>query len=232
MRIYHFASTQHGAAELPSGPDALPGNPVDFRLGHRALLLALDRWVRDGIVPPASYYPKLADGTLVDPHGASFTFPNLPGLVPPTAHRIPRRLDHGPDWPKGIIGTEPPAVGREYTALVPAVDKDGNELAGIRLPEVAVPLGTFVGWRLRSEKMGAPWAMVGLAGAWLPFAARESPDDTRPALAASYADADDYAERCVQAARALVAEQLLLERDITRVKQRARQMYEWVMQHT
>jgi hypothetical protein len=232
VRIYHFASTQHGAAELPSGPDILPGNPVDFRLGHRALLLALDRWVRDGIVPPASRYPQLADGTLVDPHGALFTFPSLPGLVPPTVHRTPRRLDHGPDWPKGIIGTEPPAVGHQYAALVPAIDADGNELAGIRLPEVAVPLGTFVGWRLRSEQMGAPWAMVGLAGAWLPFAACESPGDPRPTLAVRYVDIDDYAERCVQAAHALVAEQLLLERDITRVDQRARQMYEWVMQQT
>ena len=26
--------------------------------------MALDRWVRDGVEPPASKYPRLADGTL------------------------------------------------------------------------------------------------------------------------------------------------------------------------
>lgn len=229
-RIYHFASTQHGAADLPSGKDELPGNPVEFKLGHRALLMALDAWVREGREPPASCYPTLKAGTLVAPRDGAFGFPVLPGLARPTAARRVCRLDFGPRWPEGIIDSALPERGAFYPTLVPAVDSDGNEIEGIRLPEVAVPLGTFVGWRLRDADMGAPWAMVGLSGAWLPFAAHMSASgDPRPPLSARYADADDYRAQCLDAARDLVARGYLLERDIERVGKRAVDMYNWAM---
>lgn len=230
VRIYHFAGTQHGAAELPTEPDALPGNPVEFRLGHRALLQALDAWVRAGVEPPPSGYGRVAEGTLVDLAGMAFPF--LPGMPLPSVHRRPRRLDHGPDWDKGVIGAEPPGVGREYAALVPAVDADGNEVAGIRLPEVAAPLGTFVGWRLRSEALGASWAMVGLQGGWLPFAATESDreaGDPRSAIAACYRDREDYVSCAREAALELVDRRLLLARDLALVAERAGRMYDWAV---
>lgn len=229
-RIYHFASTQHGAEEVPQGREHLPGNPVEFKLGHRALLLALDAWVREGREPPPSCYPTLADGTLVDPQGAAFSFPALAALGRPTAPRLVRRLDFGQGWAEGIIDRPVPALGASYPTLVPAVDADGNELKGIRLPEVAVPLGTFVGWRLRTPETGASWALVGLSGAWLPFAAWEPEEmDSRPSIAHRYADVDEYATRCVEAARALVVEGYLLERDVARVHERAVQMYMWTV---
>jgi len=230
VRIYHFAGTQHGAAEIPTGPNPLPGNPVEFRLGLRALLQDLDEWVRLGVDPPPSSYGRVSDETLVDP--AALEFPALPGLSPPRVHRRPCRLDFGPAWDRGIIDVEPPGLGTEYPVLVPAVDADGNELAGIRLPEVAVPLGTFVGWRLRTEAMGAPWAMVGLQGVWLPFA----PDldlvdegDPRPVIATRYRDRDDYIHRAEEVARALIDRRLLLARDLQRVAERAGQMYDWTI---
>ena len=227
-RIYHFASTQHGADELPQGREDLPGNPVEFKLGHRALLLALSAWVQEGREPPPSCYPTLADGTLVDPQEASFAFPPLSALGRPAVPRIVRRSDFGHRWSEGIIDEAVPALGAPYPTLVPAVDADGNEVKGIRLPEVAVPLGTFVGWRLRTPEMGASWALVGLSGAWLPFAARV-PEDTDPRLSIAdrYTDVDEYAARCTAAACALVAEGYLLQRDVARVHKRAAQMYEW-----
>lgn len=232
VRLYHFASTQHGGADLPAGENPLPGNPVDFRVGQRALLFALDAWVRDGVAPPPSQHGRIADGTLVDPDGPGFALPDLPVLGRPGARRQPRHFDYGPRWCQGVIDVEPPRCGHEYRALVPAVDGDGNEVAGIRLPEVAVPLGTFTGWRLRSGAMGAPWALVGMAGAWLPFAptaaAAAAAGDPRPCLEARYAGRDDYAARCVAVARALVAQRLLLARDVDRVAERARRMYDWV----
>jgi len=229
-RIYHFASTQHGADVLPEGQEDLPGNPVDFRLGHRALLLALDAWVRYGREPPPSCYPTLADATLVDPQGAAFTFPLLAVLGKPVAPRVVRRSDFGRRWSEGIIDKAVPALGAPYPTLVPAVDVDGNEVKGIRLPEVAVPLGTFVGWRLRTPEMGASWALVGLSGAWLPFAARALEDmDPRLSIADRYADVDEYAACCTEAACVLVAEGYLLERDVARVYKRAVQIYEWAI---
>ena len=231
VRIYHFAGTQHGAAELPAGPDPLPGNPVDFRLGHRALLQALDAWVREGRAPPPSCCGAVRDGTLVD--HAALGFPDLPGMPPPRLHRRPRRLDHGPEWAQGIIGREPPDLGREFATLLPAVDADGNEIAGIRLPEVAAPLGTFVGWRLRSVAMGAPWAVVGLAGAWLPFAATagdRAAGDCRPSVAERYSSRAEYVQRALAAGEQLVRRGFLLARDLDRVAERAGQMYDWVVQ--
>jgi len=230
--VYHFAGTQHGAAELPTGPNPLPGNPVDFKLGHRALLAALDSWVRGESEPPPSRHGKIATGTLVDPNGEAFDFPDPPGLPRPTIPRIPRRLDFGPDWEFGIISIEPPELGPVFKTLVAAVDEDGNELAGIRLPEVAVPLGTFTGWRFRSTAMGATWALIGLSGGWLPFAPTAEQvveGDSRAPIADRYSNRDDYVDRCVEVARALVAERLMLERDVERVADRAHRMYDWAM---
>jgi len=234
VRIYHFAGTQHGPAELPTGPNPLPGNPVDFRLGHRALLVALDAWVGSGVEPPASCYGRLGDGSLVDPNSSAFRFPPLATLPRPTVHRQPCRLDFGLAWDEGIIAHEPPTVGRPYAVRVPAVDADGNEVAGIRLPEVSVPLGTFTGWRLRTPAQGAVWALVGLAGVWLPFALTAAEavarGDGRLAVAERYAGREDYVSRCGAIARSLVDERLLLARDIERVEERAGRMYDWVVE--
>ena len=108
-----------------------------------------------GREPPHSCYPTLADGTLVDPREAAFSFPALAALGSPTAPRVVRRWTFGQRRAEGIVDRPVPALGAPYPTLVPAVDADGNELKGIRLPEVAVPLGTFVGWRLRTPETGA-----------------------------------------------------------------------------
>ena len=235
VRIYHFAGAEHGPAALPTEADILPGSTVNFYFGHRALLVALDEWARGGEEAPASCHGKIADGTLVRPDGEDFRFPTLAELPRPgaTAHRRPCRLDFGADWDAGVISHEPSRVGREYGVLVAAVDEDGNEIAGIRLPEVAVPLGTFTGWRYRSPEMGAIWALAGLAGTWLPLARTraeaDAAGDGRRAIDERYRGREDYIERCVEVAEQLVGERLLLRRDVARVAQRAGQMYDWAM---
>lgn len=228
VRIYHFAGTQHGPADLPSGPDPLPKNPTNFRFVHRALLLALDRWVRNDEEPPESRHGTIAGGSLVTTDTIVKAWPSS-GQPLPSHPRAPRRLDHGDRWSEGIITQEPPEPGEPFTLLVPSVDADGNEIPGIRLPEVAVPLGTFAGWRLRSEEMGATWAMVGLQGCWHPFSARRGTEDERPPVEERYENREDYVARCRSVAEGLVGEGYLLQRDLSAIERRAGQMYDWVM---
>jgi hypothetical protein len=228
VRIYHFTGTQHGPADLPTMDEELPGNPVNFRLSHRALLVALDDWVTQGLKPPESRHGKISDGTLVDRDRLAIVWPEMKWNLP-ERHRNPLRLDHGSDWHRGILGVEPPSLGERYPTLLPAVDKDGNEIAGIRLPEVASPLGTFTGWRLRSEAMGAPWAIVGLQGFWLPFPQTSGSSDPRTAIHDRYRDRDDYIRRCRESAQDLIAERYLLERDLDLVQYRAGELYDWAM---
>lgn len=237
VRIYHFASTQHGPGELPAGAHndgaPLPANPVNFYFTYRALLQTLDAWVQHGVAPPANAHSTIAAGTLVRPDANSIGWPAIPQL-PLAAHpRHPRRLDWGPHWAQGIIEHEPPGHGEFYPILLPKVDVDGNEISGIRMPEVAVPLGTFAGWRYRTDAMGAPWALAGLSGFWRPFALTqaeaESAGDPRQPLDTRYADVEDYVARCLAIAESLVQQRLLLSRDVPRIAERASLMYEWAL---
>ena len=120
----------------------------------RALFRALDRWITDGVEPPPSRYPMLADGTLtaVDASG----WPAIPGFTRPQSPMTTYRLDFGPEWSKGIVSKEPPGIGKAFIGRVPAVDEAGNDRAGIRLPEIAVPLATHTGWNYRRPTIGAP----------------------------------------------------------------------------
>ena len=199
-----------------------PRNPA----GH--VECRADIWILKPVDPTRGNGSVLYN--VVNPTGTALRFLELPGLPRPAEHRRPCRLDFGPDWKSGVIAVEPPRVGPEYPVLVPAVDEDGNEVAGIRLPEVVVPLGTFTGWRFRTAAMGATWALAGLAGTWLPLAPTAStatPGDARPSIEDRYRDRDDYVARCVQAAQRLVEGRLLLDRDIARVADRAHRMYDW-----
>src|ERR1700689_489520 len=98
----------------------------------------------EGVQPPASVYPQLKSELV---HNNQVSFPKIPGVQFPPYMPRNWRLDFRPEFgPRGIITREPPGVQSAYTVLVPQVDADGNDLGGIRLPEVAVPLGTFTGW--------------------------------------------------------------------------------------
>jgi hypothetical protein len=128
---------------------------IESRTGiiGRALLVAMDRWVSRDEQPPSSVVPKIADGTLVTLDDYLEVFPRVPGARTPPSFYRPYRLDLGPRWhAEGIADFAPPKVGPQYGALVPQVGPDGNELAGIKLPEIAAPLATFTGWMMRSPE--------------------------------------------------------------------------------
>jgi hypothetical protein len=208
-RGYLVAGTQHGGQAWMR---STPGNCVNNRNPHsptpalRALLVALDEWVSEGKAPPAARTPRLKDGTLVAPDQVKF--PPIPGIV------VARRMSEFgvlKDWVKPEMD-----MSRPYRPLVTQVDADGNEIAGILLPDIAVPLATHTGWNLYK----APFPEGELCdrdGTYVPFAAtraeREAKNDPRPSLEERYGDHSGYVRRVQEAVTKLVAERLLLAED-------------------
>lgn len=234
-RVYLFAGTQHVPARLPlkEPPDLrgqLPHNPLDYRPGLRALFVALDQWVRKNVEPPASRYPRVAERSLVA--RAALNETGLLGINVPQAPQPVFRLDNGEKTP-GIPTIVPPKVGKPYVVLVPQLDDDGNEIAGIRMPTLSAPLATHSGWNLRSPAIGAPRELVQLVGGMRPFArTREERAalDSRSAVTERYASREAYLERIAREAGVLVTERLLLKDDVSQLAADAAALWDTVMQ--
>jgi hypothetical protein len=217
VRVYFIAGTQHSPARFPPSVNngQQPDNSVDYWWTMRALLLAMNRWVKEGVAPPPSRHPQLADRSLVA--AKDVAFPAIPGVQSPHA------LSAGPRAANPLVLHD--GAARPLPLLVPQVDDDGNERSGIRLPDVAVPLATYTGWNFRNASIGAPTELVSLLGASIPFpatrAAREKTHDPRRSIEERYRSKDDYLARCEKAAEALVKDRYLLIDDVPRILQRA-----------
>jgi hypothetical protein len=221
-RIYLMAGGQHGPAGFPPSRNHTQNlaNPNDFKWAMRALLMAMDRWVKDGVEPPASLYPRINSDTLV-PLGA-LQFPKIPGVAVPTHMQKGYRVDYGLEFQTaGIVSIDPPVIGKAFPMFVPQVDRDGNETSGIRMPAIQAPLGTYTGWNLRSEDIGSPDELNSMIGSFIPFAKtkedREKSGDPRPSIAERYASREEYLKRYEAAARDLAKSGYLLEGDIPRI---------------
>jgi hypothetical protein len=227
VRIYFFTGGQHGPGPFP--PTRTIGqqlnNPNDYRWGMRALLAALDRWVGEDAVPPQSAYPHIADGSLVS--AEQLRFPKIPGVNPSTRVHLAYRADYGPQWKQGIITLEPPKVGKPFAVLVPQVDEDGNEIAGIKMPEVAVPLATYTGWNLFKAVSGPADELSGMAGSFLPFPRTSGTANPRRALAERYRDREQYLGKVTEAALDLVQKGYLLDQDVAAILRQARARWEY-----
>ncbi|MEQ1946176.1 MAG: alpha/beta hydrolase domain-containing protein [Bryobacteraceae bacterium] len=207
VRIFHFASTQHGPAAFPpsKGNAQLPANPNNYWYAHRALLVALDKWVREGVEPPASRYPRIDEGTLI-PH-ETLRFPELPGVRSPLTIKGGYRIDL-----PGPLNSHP------LPFLISKVDADGNELGGIRMPELQVPIATYTGWNFRNEAIGEPTEILPVTGIFLPFpvtkAERERAQDPRKSIEERYSGRAAYLKQVEDAARKMLSERLILEEDV------------------
>ena len=236
-RLYFLAGAQHGNWRFAErGPYQNCGNPLDHRPPMRALLLALDAWATAGRAPPDSVYPRLEGGTLGSVEDYRRAFPKVPGLALPTGNLQPPRLNLGLRFAtQGIADKQAPDFGPPYVTRVSLPDPDGNDRGGIRLPAVALPLGTYTGWNLRAPQVGAPGKLARWSGSFIPFAAdeasRRATADPRPSLAARYASRDDYRTRVEAAARALAADRFLLEDDLAEITDRAVAFYDRVVAH-
>lgn len=217
-RAYLIAGTQHGGAAWMTstlGPCVNPRNPHSPTPALRALLIALDEWASDGVPPPDSRTPRLKDGTFTTPQ--QLRFPAIPGV------QVVRRVNEIgvlKDWVKPDMD-----MAKPYRTYVTQVDVDGNEAAGIRLPDIAVPLATYTGWNYYRTPF-PEGELCDRDGTYKPFAAsvaeREAAKDPRPSLEERYGDHAAYLKRVETAAEKLVADRLLLAEDAERLIARAK----------
>jgi hypothetical protein len=239
VRIYYYSGTQHASGVFPlTDIETSNGsrgqqffNWVDYRPVLRASLLNLDRWVRAGTAPPASRHPRLDHGTLTAPDNIREVFTAIPGVNFP---RYLKRLSPLVfDSSRSAAENLPSRVGRPYPVLVPVVDVDGNELGGIRLPDIAVPLATHLGWNLRHPDTGAPEQVIGTTGSTIPFKAtrqeRELSGDPRRSIEERYTSRDDYLGQVRAAARALRNDGFLLPEDVDNLVEQASERYHLLM---
>jgi Alpha/beta hydrolase domain len=227
-RYYFISSEQHGTGNPASkGNCQQLQNPLDSAPVLRALWVALDQWSTKGIAPPPSAIPRLADGTLVPPlPQSSVGFPKIPGVTYTGLMSTRYLFNYGPDFYKtGIMTVDPPAIkppifnnkanGPIYPSYVPKTDADGNDVAGVRLPDVTVPLATYTGWALRS----GPQANDGCeaAGQYIPFpktkADRMNSSDPRLSIEERYASLSAYSSAVEKAIDEMIAKRLMLPED-------------------
>jgi len=240
-RIYLLASAQHyyrDAWTPPSedrritGMDAYRGSPLDHLATLRALGIRLIEWVESDAEPPPHSHPLLADGTLVQSSGVAW--PEIPGLSAPASPHVAYRADYGPRWDEGIVNLQPPELGAPYPVHVPQVDGIGNELAGLRALEIMVPLGTYLPWSLRVGAPGGADAIANFEGMFVPLpttdAAAQQAGDPRPSLEALYGDRTAFLARVDAAARYLVSQGRLLERDRARMVRRQESVWDWLQE--
>jgi Alpha/beta hydrolase domain len=225
-RIYVFAGGQHGPAAFP--PRRSIGqqlnNPNDYRWSMRALLVAMDRWIKDGVAPPSSRHPRIDDKTLVEIDALSF--PSLAGVQKPTEAHKAYRVFYGLDFAsKGIISVDPPEANGAYPILVPQVDNDGNELAGVKMPEISVPLATYTGWNLFNAESGPTSLLSSMQGSYIPLprtrADRERTKDPRASIEERYQSRERYLGLVTAAAQELAKQRYLLEDDVDDIVKRA-----------
>ena len=236
VRVYFFAGLQHfsrgfpPAKTMPGSPEYTaqqPHNPNPIQWYWRAMITNMDRWVKDGVEPPPSVYPKLADNTLVPL--ATWAFPKIPGVNTPTEENLAYRLNFGAQWKQGIIRSEPPAVAAAFPGFVPQPDSAGNDTGGVRLPELDVPLATYTGWNLRDATIGAPEQRLSFVGSFIPLTRtaqeRTQTGDPRASIGERYASREDYMSKFEQAAKKLIEQRFILQEDLPAML--ARGQKEW-----
>jgi hypothetical protein len=249
-RVYFLAGLQHFSGAFPP-QKSIAGNadyttqqrhnPNPIQWYWRALITDMNEWVRDGKEPPPSTYPKITEKTLVPL--AKWNFPRIPGVNTPHEVSLAYHIDFAGIYDvifetnkRGDVAAadrtflrEPPRVGNAFGVLVPQSDADGNDLGGVRLPELQVPLATYTGWNLRDPSIGAPEQRVSFLGSWIPLARtaeeRKKSGDPRPSIAERYASRDEYMSKFAQAAKKLIEQRFLLQQDLPAILERGR--LEW-----
>jgi Alpha/beta hydrolase domain len=225
--IYFMSSHQHGTGNgAAKGACQQFQNPIDSTPVHRALLVAMDQFITNGTPMPPSMLPTFATGTLVTPATVVSKFPKIPGVTVTGLESTRYLFNYGPRMAQGIMDINPPVItipyennplnGKIYPSFVPMVDADGNDVAGFKMPEVAVPLATYTGWALRSAAFGLNDGCEG-TGQQIAFAptaaARAASGDPRLSIQERYGSFSGYYYTLLFAIDNMVAQRMLLPAD-------------------
>jgi hypothetical protein len=211
VRAFFLTGAQHGPARFPTrvNQGQQPDNPLEYAYTLRALLVAMTKWVKDDVAPPASRIPRIADGTLVPV--TQVNFPELAGV------QSPKIIPAGKQ------------AGKSLPLLVPQVGDDGNELAGVRTAESVVAMATYTGWNFRNPAIGGTSYLVNLLGSAIPLAhtraERTANHDPRKSVEERYASRDAYVAAARQVEEALVKDRLLLADDLPQVMKRMEEQW-------
>jgi hypothetical protein len=206
-RIYFVAGSQHSPGLLPPPKEGNrhPANMNDYRPLYRALLVAMEEWIRDNRLPPPSQYPRLSQRQLIP-------FESYKEAGAPTNPMRAWRVDYT---------QEPPTIGQPFPLLVPALGPDGNELGGVRMPEVAVPLARYRGWNFVADPAAPRSFTSDMTGSTLPFTAAQ--------IQRLHGSKEAYSGKVKAAAEALVDQRLLLESDVPAIVDRAGAAWDWAV---
>jgi hypothetical protein len=217
VRLYVVPGANHGGGAGVAAPSQsplckYPSSIVVESTIDRGLTPVLEKWVARGVEPPPSEYPA---GDLLAPptDQAAVGFPDLSAIGVP----YPGYLYNELAVTRYQNGIPYPDLSKRYTVLVSKTDSDGNELAGIRVPDVAVPLGTYTSWNVRTTNH-APGDACYYYGSTFNFAVtkaeRIASGDPRPSLQERYSNEANYVNQVKAAAQALVRRRLLLQEDV------------------
>ncbi|MBM3735094.1 MAG: hypothetical protein FJW39_04845 [Acidobacteria bacterium] len=222
-RLYVMAGGNHGPGGVPPArsrnlQNLANGN--DWGWFERGLLIAMQNWMVKDEPPPPSVHPTVARGELVPL--AKVRFPKRDGMKTPVRLHDVYRLDFGPEFrTRGIVANEPPRMGPAFGVLVPQVDADGNDIGGLKTPQVAVPLAAHTGWNLRAPAIGASEELFSMSGSYLPF--------SRDEVLRRYGTKDRYLGLVRAEARKLVRGRYLLERDVAAMVAQSGKEWDFVM---
>lgn len=216
VRIYFIAGVAHIGGSFPPSHNAEPSilgqqldNPLRIEQLRHGFAAALDAWARDGIAPPSSRYPRISLGQLVPV--SSLSTKTIHGVDVPRFNYEVYRMDFGAGWSQGITA-EPPRVNGTFPTLVPQINSDGLDIAGVHLPEIDVPLATYTGWNLRDPKIGFPDSRASFVGSYIPWPKTELID--------RYRNRDEYLGRFTQAALERVHDRFLVVDDLPSIIRR------------
>ncbi|MBL8628823.1 MAG: hypothetical protein JNM81_04295 [Rhodospirillaceae bacterium] len=237
-RVFLMTGAQHNPARGGDrGQFNVCRNPLDYRPLSRALLMHLDAWATTNRAAPRNAVPQVADNSAGTIKQYAEAFPKIPAVRLPTQLLEPPRLDFGPRFnSEGIADTVPPKVGATYAVRVPMPDENGLDMGGLRLPELEVPLGTYVGWNIQNAATGAPERLGRWDGSFFPFARTEleraANNDPRRSITERYPTRDAYVEAYSAAAVALAEKEVILAMDVNPMIERAGRFYDQVMSHS
>ena len=244
VRIYLMSGTQHVGFNLPltntnAGPLADTKaqtyfNVNDWKPLGRSALQNMDKWISEGTLPPESAYPKLSDGTAVQRESLRQRINKVVGVDLPNPLIPVRSFDFGHNQQPWATTKLPPEPGQYLPDYASDIDEDGNEVAGIKLPDVAVPLATYTGWHTRHKDMGGEGKQLLLSGSTIPFSRtrkeRETRNDSRLSIQERYESKNHYLKLIEESAIELIENRMIVEEDLQLLIDSASEKYDAFME--